>query len=125
MVGSIIIPSKMEATNILLPLPLDDIRPMPFRLLEKSLAHGTKTTRPKKPYTTDGIPANSSVAAFNGLYICLGQYIAIKTDVSIPVGTPTIIAPAVTYILPTIIGNIPYIRSEERRVGKECRSRWS
>ena len=23
------------------------------------------------------------------------------------------------------IGNIPEVRSEERRVGKECRSRWS
>ena len=38
----------------------------------------------------------NSVADFRNGYIFFGQYSAIKTEVRIPIGTPIIIAPAVT-----------------------------
>ena len=41
------------------------------------------------------------------LYKGFGQYLDINIDVRIPTGTPMTIAPAVTYILPKIIGKIP------------------
>ena len=57
---------------------------------------GTITTNPKKPYTTDGIPANSSTPGFIMRYNGLGQNLAKNTAAKIPIGTPTMIAPAVT-----------------------------
>ena len=60
------------------------------------LTKGTITTSPKKPYTTDGIPANNCTAGFIILYNHLGQNFDINTAVKIPIGTPIIIAPIVT-----------------------------
>ena len=68
---------------------------------------GTITHKPKKPYTTDGIPARRSTAGFIILYSFSGQNLARYTAVRIPIGTPIITAPAVMYILPIIIGKIP------------------
>ena len=96
MVGRIIIPRMREVVRILLPSPDRSTRPMSFRKWPKSRISGTTTTRPKKPYTTEGMPASSSVAAFRGLYTCFGQYMAMNTEVRIPIGTPKRIAPAVT-----------------------------
>ena len=58
--------------------------------------HGTMIINPKKPYTTDGIPANSSTPGFIMRYNGLGQNLAKNTAAKIPIGTPTMIAPAVT-----------------------------
>ena len=52
-VGKIMMPSKTDAVSIVLPAT-----PKMF------CTSGTKTTRPKKPYTTDGTPAINSVAGF-------------------------------------------------------------
>lgn len=106
-VGKIIIPRMIDVVRSPFPSPAFSTIPICFNVLPNSRTIGTSTTRPKNPYTTEGIPANSSVAAFSGLYIFFGQYIAINTDVRIPIGTPNTIAPAVTYKLPMIIGKIP------------------
>ena len=95
------IPNSTDAVRILLPLPPN-----------KSCVSGTNTHNPKKPYTTDGIPASRSTPAFNGLYSRFGQNLARKTAVSIPMGTPMTNAPAVTYTLPRIIGRIPNLSLE-------------
>ena len=84
-VGSIIIPNNIEAVKILFPLP-------PYI----TCINGTITTNPKKPYTIEGIPANKSMAGFNILCNQSGQKYAINTAHNIPIGTPMIIAPAVT-----------------------------
>ena len=52
----VIIPKRREAVRILLPFP-------PNTCLTK----GTITTIPKKPYTTDGIPASRSIIGLNTL----------------------------------------------------------
>ena len=57
------------------------------------------------------MPANSSVMGFMILYSHAGQKHDKNTAQKIAIGTPIIIAPAVTYILPTIIGNIPKLPS--------------
>ena len=57
----------------------------------------------------EGIPARSSTAGLMILYSRFGQNHTRKTAQRMPSGTPTIIAPAVTYTLPTIIGKMPYI----------------
>lgn len=103
MVGRIIIPSKIEAVRILLPRPSP---PKTFLII------GTITIIPKKPYTIDGIPASRLIGGISHLYSFLGQNFAINTAVRSPIGTPTIIAPAVTYILPIIIGKIPKLGVE-------------
>ncbi len=90
------IPRMTEAANILDPLPP-----------RKSRIKGTITINPKKPYTTDGIPASKSTDGLMILYNFWGQKRAINTAVSIPIGTPIIIAPAVTYRLPSIMGKMP------------------
>lgn len=54
-----------------------------------SRTHGTMIINPKKPYTTDGIPANSSTPGFIMRYNGLGQNLAKNTAAKIPIGTPT------------------------------------
>ena len=66
-VGRIIIPSTIDVVRIPFPSPDFSTSPIIFKVLPKSRMIGTTITMPKKPYTTDGIPASSSVAAFNGL----------------------------------------------------------
>ena len=83
--GRIIIPSKMEAVKI----------PLPF-VPVKSCMIGTITTKPKKPYTMEGIPASRETAGFTILYNLSGQNLARKIAHRIPIGTPMITAPAVT-----------------------------
>ena len=65
--GRIIIPSTIDVVRIPFPSPDFSTSPIIFKVLPKSRMIGTTITMPKKPYTTDGIPASSSVAAFNGL----------------------------------------------------------
>ena len=55
------------------------------------------------------MPASKSIAGLRSTCSFFGQKYAIYTAVSIPIGTPIATAPAVTYILPSIIGSIPYI----------------
>ena len=62
-----IIPNKKEAVSKLTPFP-----GISFALIEsikyvKERITGTITTIPKKPYTTDGIPASKSTAGFSTL----------------------------------------------------------
>src|SRR5256885_16278628 len=55
-------------------------------------------------------------------------FIAGTTDYSLIVGaksSPTQLVLGTIFRLDVATPNIPYTRSEERRVGKECRSRWS
>ena len=91
------IPSRMEAVRIQLPL-----------LRGSRSTKGTMTTRPKKPYTTEGMPANSSTAGCRTLRVRLLAKNAIYMAVIIPTGTPSNTAPAVTYTLPNIMGKMPY-----------------
>ena len=73
-------PSRMPAVSTLLPTP-------------KMLCMiGTMTTSPKNPYTMEGIPASREIAGFRILYSFCGQNLAIKTEHSSPMGTPTRIA---------------------------------
>ena len=85
MVGRIMIPSRIEAVKILFPFPL-----------KCSLINGTNTTRPKNPYTIEGMPAKRSTIGFKMRYSFSGQKRAIKIDISIPTGTPIKSAPPVT-----------------------------
>ena len=78
-------PSMMDAVST--PFPLVPVR---------TCITGTMTTRPKKPYTMDGIPASRSMAGFRNRYSFAGQNFAIKIAQSSPIGTPIRIAPAVT-----------------------------
>jgi len=57
----------------------------------------------------EGIAAIKLTAGFNILCNHFGQTSAIKIDVKIPIGTPTITAPTVTASEPIIIGNIPNV----------------
>ena len=63
---------------------------------------------PKKPYTMDGMPARRFIGGMSHLKSFLGQNFAINMAVKSPIGTPIMIAPAVQYREPTIIGKIPY-----------------
>ena len=68
---------------------------------------GTMTASPKKPYTTEGIPANSSIAALKSF---AGRFFTISaknTAQPSPVGIPIINAPRVTPRVPAIKGKIP------------------
>src|SRR5699024_11678744 len=53
---------------------------------------------------------------FNRLKKRYGQKCAIKTAVKIPIGTPRIKAPNVTYSEPTIIGKIPNSLLDGRQI---------
>ena len=90
-------PSSTDAVSVLMPVPPSHSR-----------TRGTSTTNPKKPYTTEGMPASRLIAGFRNRYSRLLQKRARYMAVKIPAGTPTMSAPAVTYRLPTIIGQIPY-----------------
>lgn len=65
----------------------------------------------------DGIEAIKLIPGFNILYKLFGQYSAIKMAVKIPMGTPIIVAPRVTYIEPKIIGDNPKLG--ELAVGRQ------
>ena len=53
------------------------------------------------------MPASRLMVGFRIPYSHFGQIFAINTAVNMPIGTPNIIAPAVTYKLPIIIGKMP------------------
>ena len=62
------------------------------------------------------------VVAFGSMSRCAPLRGAVKTFVWIIRGTPLMLQIIVIYLGPGLMG---FNRSEERRVGKECRSRWS
>ena len=68
-------------------------RPLPGIVI---LMKGTSTINPKKPYTTEGMPASSSMPGRRTDATLLpakrDRYIAVR----MPAGTPTRMAPAVT-----------------------------
>ncbi len=65
------------------------------------------TIRPKNPYTTDGIPASSSMAGLMTSFTRGEASSAIYTAVPIESGTAITIEPRVTSRVPTIRGAIP------------------
>ena len=107
-VGKIIMPSSTLAVNRLIPLP-----PLICKtwvkngVLTIACTAGTSTIIPKKPYTTDGMPASSCTAGSIKRLMPRDAKRDIYTAVSTPSGTPTRIAPAVTYTEPRIIGKMP------------------
>ena len=80
----------------------------PSAILNVSLTHGTSTSIPTRPYTTDGIPASRLTAISTTAFIFLFATFARYTAVRNPIGTPIMMAPAVPYILVRINGRIPY-----------------
>ena len=63
MVGRIMMPSSTAAVKRLMPLPLLTWSTVLKKgVLTMACTAGTSTIIPKKPYTTDGIPASSCTA---------------------------------------------------------------
>ncbi len=69
--------------------------------------HVVRTINPKKPNTTDGIPASSSIAGFIIAFIRGVASSAIKMALPILRGIAMSIAPRVTSKVSTIKGNAP------------------
>src|SRR5256885_8395170 len=67
---------------------------------------------------THGVIQNGSVLVHNGKIAQVGSTIAA------PAGA-TVIDATGKFVMPGLIDAHSHLRSEERRVGKECRSRWS
>src|SRR5699024_7952183 len=68
---------------------------------------GANTTRPKKPYTTEGIPANSSTTTFIPFFIRTGASSATYTATPKPKGKAISIAKKLTNKVPPIRGKAP------------------
>ena len=64
--------------------------------------------RPKKPYTTDGIPARSSMAGLRTLLVREEAISAVKTAHPRERGMAMAMAPRVTRIVPAMRGRVPY-----------------
>jgi hypothetical protein len=82
-------------------------RVLPDGTLKVFLTKGTITIKPKKPYTTEGIPAKSSTPALikdAGLGL---RNSAIKRAHNKAIGTPSRTAPKLASKVPAIIGSIP------------------
>ncbi len=69
------------------------------------------------------MPAMRFTAGLSILYSHFGQKCARYAAVKTPIGTPMTSAPAVTYKLPTIMGNIPYRSLEGAQVVPKRKSR--
>ena len=67
-------------------------------------AHDASTISAKKPSTTDGMPAKSSIAGFTTSRTALGAYSAMNMAQPIPSGTLISIASSVTLSDPTKSG---------------------
>ena len=67
-----------------------------------------RTIRPKNPYTTDGIPARSSIAGLNMAFTRGEASSAMTIAHAIPRGAAMTIAPMVTRTVPTHSGRVPY-----------------
>ena len=96
-----------EVVRILFPSPAFFISPASFNALPKSRMIGTTTTSTEKSIYDRRNSRQKFCCRFQRSEIFFGQYIAINTEVRMPIGTPMITAPAVTYKLPMIIGKIP------------------
>ena len=105
-VGSIIKVNIMIAASRLLPGGA-----------RRVLIKGTITTRPKKPYTTDGIPARSSIAGLNSLTITAGAISERKIAVNIPISIPANTEPRVASRDAATMGKIPNDASPFAEVG--------
>ena len=68
---------------------------------------GSRNAMPKKPYTTDGMPASRSTTAENAPRSLTGHQKTRKTAVKYPLRPPTSRAPSVAAKVPAIIGRIP------------------
>ena len=99
----IIVGSAMIASTI---LPARAVSPTGN--LNDCCKKGTITTRPKKPYTTDGIPARSSISGFKKFRTRIEAISARYTATAIPNGNESRIAPRLTQIVPNNNGNKPY-----------------
>ena len=96
MVGRIIMPSSTLAVSREEPVPP-----------KASRTSGTSTTSPKKPYTTEGMPASSCTAGRRSFTIRFDANRDRNSAVINPAGTPTTSAPAVTYTEPRMKGRMP------------------
>jgi len=97
-VGRAIIPKRTDAASQVFPDGRLKVTRMKF----------VRTTRPKNPYTTDGIPASSSIAGLRIVFIREGASSAMKIAQPMESGTAKTIEPMVTRMVPTISGKIPY-----------------
>ena len=57
-------PKPLDLESLSVMYPTAEVAAACKAYFEGDAVMGTKTTRPKKPYTTDGTPAISSVAGF-------------------------------------------------------------
>ena len=69
------------------------LKPLPPKV---SRTMGTRFVMPKKPYTTEGMPAMSDTMGISTLRRPVGQKRARYTPPKMPMGPPMIKAPAVT-----------------------------
>jgi len=79
----------------------------PDGLENVTLIHSVRTTSPKKPYTTEGIPARSSTDGFTILLVFFGISSDMNKAHPNPMGSEKRIARKVTKIEPTIRGKAP------------------
>ncbi len=96
-VGSAIIPRRID--------PASQVSPVGTS--KETRIQLVSTTSPKKPYTTEGMPASSSTA---GLIMVRRRGPAsseMKMALAIPSGTARTMAPIITRIVPTISERIP------------------
>ena len=68
---------------------------------------GTITVRPKKPYTTDGMPLSSSIMGLNILQVRTEATSDIYMETDRPKGKAKMMANTVTHIVPKMRGTNP------------------
>src|SRR2546423_191721 len=74
---------------------------------------------------TQGVWTYSSSGSGLAGYASAWSSVVCSSDVTVAPVTPVLDLPAAEDSYPLAITDAGLIRSEERRVGKECRSRWS
>lgn len=97
-VGSAMIPSNIDPAS----------HDSPVGTSNEILIQFVRIIRPKNPYTTEGIPASSSIAGLMTAFTRGGASSDMKSALPIPNGTARTIAPTVTRRVPTISVKIPY-----------------
>ena len=103
--ATVIIVGKAIMAKTMLPASPDS----PTGRLNVFCRNGTIIVRPKKPYTTDGMPFSSSIMGFNALRTLKWATSAMYIDTASPKGRAINIAKKLTHSVPLISGRIPNI----------------
>ena len=98
-VGRAMMPKRTE--------PASQVSPVGTEKL--TLITSVRTIRPKNPYTTDGMPARSSIAGLNTAFTRGDASSAMTIAHAMPRGAAMTIAPMVTRRVPTHSGRVPYV----------------